>query len=108
MPVKMTIDDIVNHARTCRRVAPSTELSAELDRYRAHFDASHVALSQAEFNIFSYHVRVPASHRVIHYVDVQHDHWQFDYRKLASHLTWATSTFNPSARVVFVTSDDEP
>jgi hypothetical protein len=108
MPRKIAVDDIVNHARACRRATPSLALRAEVERHRARFDAAHVVRPDARLNIFNFHVTVPASHRVIDYVDVKHDHWQFDYRKLASHMTWAASTFNPFSQVVFVTSEDEP
>ncbi|HVQ12917.1 MAG TPA: hypothetical protein VMS40_04975 [Vicinamibacterales bacterium] len=108
MQRKTAVDDIVNHARACRQAAPSVALRAEVDRFRARFDAAHVDLPHIRLNIFSFHITVPASHRVIDYVDVKHDHWLFDYRKLASHLTWAASTFNPCSRVVFVTGEDQP
>lgn len=108
MQRKMDFYDLLRHARLCRRSTPSDNLRAEVERYKLQFDTGHCAKQNTSLNIFTFHVPVPASHRVINYVDVQHDHWEFDYRKLASHFTWATSKFNPLARVLFVTNLQEP
>src|SRR5437764_14287994 len=100
MHAKLSVLDIVEHARSCRRSAPGDAVRAEVERYRELFDAAHAPHARTQFNIFSSHITVPASHRVINYVDVHHDHWQFNHRKLASHLAWSTSKFNPRARSV--------
>lgn len=104
---KMTVDDIVEHARNCRRSSAAGRFHADIERYKAQFNAGYVERPDTRMNIFTFHVRVPATHRVINYVDVKHDHWEFDYQKLTTHLTWATSIFNPEAQVLFVTNQDE-
>jgi hypothetical protein len=102
---KRTILDIIDHARSCMQAHPSSAMSRAVDRYTAAFDAAYVEDSSDTLNLFVFHVDVPDSHRVINYVDVQHDHGAFDYLKLASHFLWAGHTFNRGVRVYFVTSE---
>lgn len=98
---------LIEHVRANVRDQLTVPSSHAVRDYAQIFDraAAQVRGSPAELNIFVFHVDVPASHRVINYVDVQHDHWEFDYRALTSHFLWATLHFNMRARVYYVTSE---
>jgi len=108
MPTPRTILEIVDHARSCLCPEPSESMSRTVAQYQAAFDEACTDDPGDTLNIFVFHVAVPESHRVINYVDVQHDHGAFDYSKLASHFLWAGSTFNRDVRVYFVTNETCP
>jgi len=108
MAPKSTINELVDHARTCARTAPGEQMQREIDRYAELFDEQCTPGVRAALNIFSFHVDVPSSHRVINYVDVKHDHGAFDYRRLAAHLVWAGARFNREVHTLFVTNDTCP
>lgn len=95
---------LIAHARSLVRPAPGADARRVVDEYRSRFDDA-AGPGGATLNVFVFHAEVPDSHRVIEYVDVRHDHGNFDYGGLASHLIWASRAFNDERRVhiVFVT-----
>src|SRR5207237_9314928 len=99
MAAKVTINDIISHSRECVRRSPSAATLEAVKRYAAIFDSACESGRDSQLNLFTFHVDVPESHRQINYVDVKHDHWTFDYRKLASHFVWAGSMFNRNVRM---------
>lgn len=106
MPSARDMNKLIGHARKCVQTQPSESMRAAIDRYAMLFDEQSTAGVRAALNIFSFHVDVPASHRVINYVDVKHDHSIFDYHRLAEHLVWAGVRFNREVHTVFVTNEN--
>jgi hypothetical protein len=98
-------DELMNHVRTLASFAPCAGGAAVTRRYSAAFDAAAGARPPADLNIFVFHVDVPASHRSIAYVDVRHDHWEFDYQALANHFVWAALSFHQTVRIYYVTDE---
>jgi hypothetical protein len=94
-------------ARVRGRVSfgPCAPADAAIAKYAAAFDASVDRQTRAALNIFVFHVDVPSSHRTIEYVDVKHDHWQFDYKALTAHFVWAALAFHKNVRIYYVTHE---
>lgn len=105
---KLTIQDVVHHAKTLVRAEPSTNMWKIVRRYAEEFDSACGDDCRAALHLFSFHVAVPETHRTINYIDVQHDHGAFDYQKLAAHWAWAGSNFNRDCRQFFVTGKSSP
>jgi hypothetical protein len=98
------ICELIDHARSRVQSKLSESEWSAIRAYSDAFDAAYSEHPPADLHIFVFHLEVPSSHRYIKYVDCEHDHWSFDYRKLTSHFLWAGFTFNPSVRVFFVTN----
>jgi hypothetical protein len=99
--------DLINHTRSRVQRTPSLTASSAIAEYRARFDAASAVPETATLNVFVFHAEVPDSHRRIAYVDVHHDHGEFDYRGLTSHLIWASRAFNDEHRVhIFLVTDE--
>jgi hypothetical protein len=90
------------------RTTPSEAAWQTVRSYAAEFDAVHDENNNSSVNLFSFHVDVPQSHRVIDYIDVKHDHGEFDYQRLAAHWSWAGFIFNRDCRQIFVTGQSFP
>jgi len=98
-------DDLMNHVRSLVSFAPCEIAASAIHRYSSAFNAAVGTRQPADLNVFVFHVDVPASHRSIDYVDVKHDHWQFDYKALANHFIWAALSFHHNVRIFYVTSE---
>jgi hypothetical protein len=108
MSSALNIGDLIDHARTCVRLAPDAKVKEEIGHYTRLFDEQCAVSIPGALNIFAFHVDVPDSHRVINYVDVTHDHGTFDYRKLAAHLIWAGASFTAGVHTLFITNETCP
>ena len=100
-----SIDDIVRHAAKCRRDQPSAAIMESVGSYRLQFDRQSHAASGAGVTIFTFHATVPETHAEIDYIDVKHNHHQFDYEGLSDHLIWSSTSF-AKADLYFITSVD--
>ncbi len=97
--------ELMSRVRTLGSFAPCAIAESAIRRYSPAFDAAAGAEKPAGINFFVFHVDVPASHRTIEYVDVKHDHWEFDYKALANHFIWASLNFHCHARIFYVTNE---
>jgi hypothetical protein len=97
--------DLMTHVRTLASFEPCAIADAAIQRYTHFFNAVVGPQEPADMNVFVFHVDVPASHRSIEYVDVKHDHWEFDYKALANHFIWANLSFHKSVRIYYVTNE---
>jgi hypothetical protein len=104
----ITLPELIRHTRTCVNRTPGTEVQQTVERYSSCFEAVLPQDNAVGLNVFVFHVDVPASHRAIEYVDVKHDHWEFDYQAISSHFLWATLRFNQRVRIFFVTDEATP
>jgi len=102
---RKAFSEFMDHVRTRASFASSDAIEAVIQRYSNAFDAAVRLQAPAQMNVVVFHVDVPASHRSIEYVDVKHDHWQFDYKALTSHFIWATLSFHENVRIFYVTSE---
>lgn len=97
--------DLMGHVRARASFAPCESAETIIRQYASIFDAAADVKSPTQLNVFVFHVDVPASHRSIEYVDVKHDHWEFDYKALAAHFVWATLSFHDTVRIYYVTNE---
>lgn len=100
-----SIDDIVRHAANCRHDRPSAAILKSVDDYRLQFDRQPHSRSGVGVTVFTFHATVPETHAAIDYVDVKHNHHQFDYEGLSNHLIWSSTSF-AKANMYFITSAD--
>ena len=99
----MGLTEILEHARSSVRSGALRSMPS-VRAYGAAFEqASEQARSGAP-NIFTFHARVPESHRKISYVDVVHDHHDFDYDGILAHFVRSARNYNPRAVIWLVTS----
>lgn len=105
-PKAFSVLDLVLHAEGLVNDRPAAATEAAIDAYRAVFDAARFDDDrEGGVNIVTFHADVPESHRFIEYVDVSHDHHGYDYRRIIRHFTSSALSFNPNARIFFVTGE---
>lgn len=105
---KSDIEILIDHAANLTGRALSPEQARRLADFTAVFTACRGQSLPAPLNIFTFYAAVPASHRAIDYVDVVHDHWQFDYPQIVARFMAAAARSNPQARIYYITDADTP
>lgn len=98
----VNLDTLLSHVHRIASQAEPLALDAQMRSYLERFEAAPLDAG-ADLNVFTFHVRIPESHRYIQYVDVQHDHHEFDYHAICRHFVRSATAFNPKVRIYFVT-----
>lgn len=97
------IDTLVRTAAQAARAEPGDAGEHAFEAYVAAFDAIGAGPPDGVLNIFTFHLDIPPAHQKISYVDVEHDHGEFDYPHLARHFAASARFADAGCRLIYVT-----
>lgn len=100
------ITSLISHCEALVGAEVSLGLAKRIDGMAEIFAQSLAPASSVRRQIFTFHVPVPESCSKISYIDVQHDHLDFDYDGILVHFVECAARTNPDAQLIIVTAKD--
>lgn len=101
------MDDLIRHAAGCAVDMPPQDVGARVADLAGRFNAACLGLPAAPLTLVTFHLKLPEEHRRIDYVDIKADQGRIDYVSVLRHTFAMARGFNPEARIVYITGEDD-
>lgn len=105
-PAVSPIETLIRQCAGRVATQASEPLQRRLAGLAARFEEALAVGGTPAMRIFTFYAPVPTSHARIRYIDVEHDHHEFDYLGILRHFVVSAAATNPQAQIVIVTGSD--